>query len=77
MSGPRGSDVQRAIRFLSGPDSTAPDRLPLPPVPDYESLARHAAQLGHDLPPDALREAFRLIMRARLVALQGPAGLEP
>lgn len=74
MSGPSGADVQRAIEFLSGPDSAGLRRLPLPPRPDYERLARHAAELGHALPPDALREAFRLILRARLLASAHPGG---
>lgn len=65
-----GSDLQRAIEFLSGPDLVKGRQAPLPPRPDYEFLARHASELGHDLSPSAVKEAFRLIMRARLVALQ-------
>lgn len=65
-----GSDVQRAIEFLSGPDWTEGLQAALPPRPDYESLARHASGLGHDLSPDALKEAFRLVMGARLIGLR-------
>lgn len=64
-----GSDIQRAIEFLSGPDWAQGLQAPLPPRPDYESLARQASALGHDLPPGALKHAFRLIMRARLIGL--------
>ncbi len=61
-----GSDLQRAIEWLSNPDLA--QGTPLPARPDYEFLARHASGPGHDLSPGAMREAFRLIMRARLVA---------
>lgn len=60
-----GSDLQRAIEFLSSPD-LAKGQAPLPARPDYECLARLASELGHDLSPGAVQEAFRLIMRARL-----------
>ena len=62
-----GSDVQRAIEFLSSPDLAKAHQAPLPARPDYECLARRASELGHDLSPGAVQEAFRLIMRARLV----------
>jgi hypothetical protein len=60
------TDLQRAIEFLSDPELAT--GTPLPDRPDYESLARRASELGHDLSPDAAAEAFRLVMRARLVA---------
>jgi hypothetical protein len=66
MTAKRRSDIQRAIDFLSG-KLGAIDPAALPPKPDYEALARYAGQLGHDLPPAALAEAFRLMMRARLL----------
>jgi hypothetical protein len=59
------ADLQRAIEFLSGPDLAK--GAPLPARPDYEFLARRASEPGHDLSPGAVQEAFRLIMRARLV----------
>lgn len=68
MTAERGSDVQRAIAFLSSPEPGSIPRAALPPHPDYESLARHARDLGHDLSPGAIQEAFRLILRARLLA---------
>jgi hypothetical protein len=74
MKRPTGSDLQRAILFLSGPD-VAKGTL-LPARPDYECLAGRASELGHDLSPGAVREAFRLIMRARLVGLRNPSGSE-
>ena len=64
------SDVQRAIEFLSDPDLAQGGQAPLPARPDYEFLARHASELGHDLSPGAVQEAFGLIMRARLVVLR-------
>ena len=67
MKRPPGPDLQRAIRFLSGPGLA---QAPLPARPDYECLARRASDQGHDLSPDAVEEAFRLIMRARLVAMR-------
>lgn len=64
------ADLQRAIEFLSSPDFAT--EASLPPHPDYESIARCASEAGAPLAPDVLREAFRLIMRARLVALSKP-----
>ena len=63
------SDLQRAIEFLSNPDLAKGHQAPLPARPDYEFLARHAFELGYNLSPSAVQEAFRLIMRARLVVL--------
>jgi hypothetical protein len=74
MKAPTGSDLQRAISFLSGPDVAK--GTPLPARPDYEFLARRASELGHDLSPGAVQEAFRLIMRARLVGLRTLSGSE-
>jgi hypothetical protein len=65
-----GSDLQRAIEFLSSSDLAKGRQGPLPARPDYEFLARHASEHDHDLSPGAVEEAFRLIMRARLVALR-------
>ena len=70
MKRPPGSDLQRAVEFLSGPDLAKDRQAPLPARPDYEFLARRASELGHDLSPGAVQEAFRLIMRARLVVLR-------
>ncbi|HYW14861.1 MAG TPA: hypothetical protein VE891_01725 [Allosphingosinicella sp.] len=72
MKRPLGPDLQRAIEFLSSPDLANSDQGSLPARPDYEILARHASGLGHDLSPDALREAFRVMMRARLMVLRKP-----
>lgn len=76
MSAERRSGVQGAIDFLTG---TALGDLPaaaLPPRPDYEPLARHARDLGYDLSPGALQEAFRLLIRARLLATRKGSGRE-
>jgi hypothetical protein len=64
------SDVQRAIEFLSDSDLFGPHGVPLPARPDYQFLARQASDLGHDLPPDAVQQAFRLMMRARLLVMR-------
>lgn len=64
------SDLQRAIEFLSNPDLAKGHQAPFPAQLDYEFLARHALELGHKLSPGAVQEAFRLIMRARLVVLR-------
>lgn len=61
------SDLQRAIEFLSNLDLAKGRQAPFPARPDYEFLARHASEPGQDLSPGAVQEAFRLIMRARLV----------
>ncbi|MEA3011129.1 MAG: hypothetical protein QOJ91_2821 [Sphingomonadales bacterium] len=68
MSDGRRSEVQGAIDWLSGPDLQFLHWGVLPPQPDYESLARHARDSGHELSPDSIREAFRLMMAARLFA---------
>lgn len=69
MKRPPGPDVQRGIEFLSNPDLADGRKAPLPDRPDYQALARRASEHGHDLSPDALQEAFRLMMRARLLVL--------
>ncbi len=71
-----GPDLQRAIQFLSSPDLAKGPRAPLPARPDYDCLARHASELGHELSPGAVREAFRQIMRARLVASRKLSGTD-
>ena len=68
MKRPTGPDIQRAIQFLSTAELAEGGETGLPGRPDYEFLARHACGLGHDITPGAVREAFRRIMRARLVA---------
>ena len=68
-----GSDLQRAIAFLANLDTAETRQAALPALPDYECLARRASELGHELSPGAIREAFRLMMRARLVALSRPS----
>jgi hypothetical protein len=68
MSEGRRSEIQRAIDWLSGPDLQDLHRGVLPPHPDYDALARHARLSGRELSPDAIREAFRLMMAARLLA---------
>jgi hypothetical protein len=67
-----GPELQRAIQFLSS--LAKGDRGPLPDRPDYEGLARLASEFGHELSPGAVKEAFRLLMRARLVALRTKPG---
>lgn len=76
MSAFRGSGIQGAIDFLTGPALGGLPRDALPPKADYEPLASHARDLGYDLSPDALQDAFRLLMRARLLASRKPSGLE-
>jgi len=73
MTAGRGSDVQRAIAFLASPElgTLQPDELP--PRPDYEALARHARDLGHDLSPGAIQKAFGLVMLARRLASLKPS----
>lgn len=68
MTAGRSSDIQRAIDFLSGPQLSGLPQGTLPPRPDYRALARLARNLGHDLSPDTVREAFRLMIRGRLAA---------
>lgn len=68
-----GPELQRAIQFLSSPDLAEGDRGAFAARPDYEGLARRASQLGHELSPGAVQEAFRMLMRARLVALRSRA----
>jgi hypothetical protein len=63
-----GSHLQGAIEFLSNPDLAKGHQAWLPARLDYGFLARHASGLGYDLSPGEVQEAFRLIMRARLVA---------
>jgi hypothetical protein len=65
-------DLQQAIEFLSNPDLAKNLHAPIPGRPDYEYLARLASRLGHDLSPGAVKEAFRLIVRARLIASPKP-----
>jgi hypothetical protein len=77
MTGDRGSEVQRAIAFLSSPELGDGRSWALPPQPDYEALARRALELGHHLSPGAVEEAFRMMMRARLVPSRKPARAEP
>jgi hypothetical protein len=67
MTAGRYSDVQRAIDFLSNPNLKDGQRAALPPQLDYEALARHARELGCDCSPEAVRGAFQLMMRARLL----------
>lgn len=71
MTAERSSDVQRAIDFLSGPKLREMRLDTLPARPDYEVLAQRARELGHDLSPDTVREAFRLMMCVRLAAASG------
>lgn len=71
MKRPAASDVQRAIQFLSSPEFAGGRHGPLPARPDYEFLARQASGLGHNVSPGAVREAFRLIIRTRLVLPRG------
>ncbi|HYI38912.1 MAG TPA: hypothetical protein VE053_01180 [Allosphingosinicella sp.] len=76
MSAGRGSGVQGAIDFLTGPELNDLPRAALPPRIDYDPLTRHARDLGYDLSPGALQEAFRLLMRARLLASRKRSGIE-
>ncbi len=76
MSAGHGSDVQRAIDFLSGPKLWEMAPAKLPHRPDYEALAQRARALGHDLSPGAIQEAFRLIIRVRLLASRKHSRIE-
>jgi hypothetical protein len=73
MTAWRGSDVQRAIDFLSSPNLKEGQWATLPPRPDYEVLAWHARELGYDCSPEAVQGAFQLMMRARLLVSAGSA----
>ena len=68
MTSPPRPDLQRAIAFLSSPALAKDGQPPLPTTPDYDALARRACASGYDVSHGAVEEAFRLIMRARLVA---------
>lgn len=68
MTLPATVEVQRAIAFLSKVASAKDGEPPLPPTPGYDALARRACASGCDVSAEAIEEAFRLIMRARLVA---------
>jgi hypothetical protein len=61
-------ELQRAIQFLLNPGLAKERQTPLPDRPDYDCLSRYASELGQEFSPDAVKEAFRQIMRARLVA---------
>jgi hypothetical protein len=67
MSGPFGSEVQQALDLLSSPKLWERPAATLPHRPDYEALTERARLLGRDVSPAAIREAFRLLMRARLL----------
>lgn len=69
MSGPTGAEVQRAIDFLSGPDAAQLHQCPLSPHVDYDAIVQRGSELGHHLSADGLREAFRCIIRARLLSI--------
>lgn len=67
MTDPRPSDLQRAVNFLSSADLLNTS-CALPDGPDYAALTQHARNLGRDVTPHAIRCAFQLIMRARLMS---------
>lgn len=69
MNTPTPSELQQAIDFLSSAEELHVDAA-LPDVPDYPALARHAQCHGRNVTPLAIRCAFQLIMRTRLL---GPA----
>jgi hypothetical protein len=69
---PSGPDIQRAIEFLSTAALADSAEDSLPDRPDYDFLARRASGLGHDVTTGAVKEAFRRIMSARLVASRKP-----
>jgi hypothetical protein len=62
------ADLQQAILFLSRLPAGTDDRDSLPGTVNYAALARRARASGLDVSPGALEQAFRLIMRARLLA---------
>lgn len=66
MTVQRTSGVQRAVDFLTSPELADLQTAMFPPHVDYESLAAAARNLGYDLSPGTIEEAFRLVMRARL-----------
>ena len=72
MNRPSGPDIQRAIEFLSTAALADAAEDSLPDRPDYDFLARRGSGLGHDVTPGAVKEAFRRIMIARLVASHKP-----
>jgi hypothetical protein len=63
-----GQEIQQAIAFLHACEPADRHGILLPARPDYEALARRAAEHGLALSPGAIQEAFRMIMCARLVA---------
>lgn len=63
-----GAEVQRAIDFLSAPELWGYPAATPPHHPDYEALAERARECGLEISPESLRQAFRLMMRARLFA---------
>ena len=67
-----GPDLQSAIQFLSEAGLGEGSRALPPGRIDYESLSRLALEAGHEVSPEAVRDAFRLIMRARLAASRRP-----
>ena len=72
MNRPSGPDIQRAIEFLSTAALADVGEVSLPDWPDYDFLARRGSGPGHDVTPGAVKEAFRRIMSARLVASRKP-----
>jgi hypothetical protein len=61
-----GGSVQQAVDFLSNLEAG------LDPAGDYAGLVRAAAARGYRTDEAALRLAFTLIMRARLIAASVP-----
>jgi len=60
-------ELQKAIDFLSGLETTRIDWSQLPDRPDYAAVARLAQTLGQDLEDGTLQEAFRVIMQVRSI----------
>lgn len=68
MTPPDSREVQQAIDFLSNLDPREVSPAALPPRPDVDALVRIAEQRGLPVRGAALREGFRIMMRARLLA---------
>jgi len=67
-------DVQAALDFLKCLP-TLPPSTEIPGKIDYGALSRVALDHGIDVDPDALAQAFRLLMRARTVAVSAQQAL--
>jgi hypothetical protein len=71
VTGDRTGHAQRAIDYLSKLDADDVDWSCLPASIDYGAICAMARRKGVDTNETALREAFALIMRARVISSLG------